>query len=256
MHDVVVRKSLIFGKRLGFLMQSHHLSKNKLATDMGELYGIGYTHNDVRRWLQSGQIPEKPYKDPERILMPSYETIILIADYFGVDVGYLLGEIDNSTYEFNQAESFTGLSEESLRTIRNMTINESECFHAVQAYPFEVIPVLNTLLSSEELFPLVRAFIDIHEHYHEPDGKKKLYTQLVDEFGKELIDEAIAYVKSHHDDITDQPRDELVTAINRYSEYDGKCYEYDENRTFMNKVLHYELQRAFTIYVEHFFPST
>ena len=42
-----------------------------------------------------------------------------IADFFGVDVGYLTGETDEKTYAMSHACAFTGLSSSSITAIRS-----------------------------------------------------------------------------------------------------------------------------------------
>lgn len=55
---------------------------------------------DVSRWLNSGN-----KASAGTIGFPKYETMTMIADFFGVDVGYLTGETDETSFDLEHASA-------------------------------------------------------------------------------------------------------------------------------------------------------
>ena len=53
---------------------------------------------------------------------PKFETIMNLADFFNVDVGYLIGETDMQSYSMEKVCNFTGLSDNAITTILNIGI--------------------------------------------------------------------------------------------------------------------------------------
>lgn len=253
MHNAIKEKAHYFAERLGQLIKDRGYSHTRLAKEMNDKYQTGYTHNDVANWLKSGQLPEKRYKDPDRVHIPKFDTLVLIADFFGVDVGFLLGETDGTRFEMGKAMGFTGLNEDALNNIRSITKDESACFHKLFCMPFEAIPVLNKLFSSEALFSLLRSFVDIDGFYNAPDEEKKLWQTLESELGKDLLDEAVAFDKQYCEG-DPLPRQELIDAINKMNKTIDDCYGISQSKEYSCKVHRYDLQRSFEIFAEYLYP--
>ena len=70
--------------------------------------------------------------------------MILIADYFGVDVGYLLGETDEETFTMEKAEKYLALNKEAIQAIIDITYPNSSSPLALQ-----MRKSINYLLSSK-----------------------------------------------------------------------------------------------------------
>lgn len=254
MNNAVKEKAQYFAEHLEQLISKRGYSHTRLAKEMNEKYQTGYTHNDVAHWLKSGQLPEKRYKDAERVHMPKFETLILIADFFGVDVGFLLGETNGTRFEMGKAMGFTGLNEDALNNIRSITKDENACFHNIRRGSFEAISVLNKLFSSEAIYSLLRSFIEIDELYNAPDEEKKLWQALESELGEGLLNEALDFDRQNCEYYDPLPRPELINAITKVRRTIDDCHDIFLRKEYSRKVYRYDLQRSFEAFAEYLYP--
>lgn len=116
---------------------------------------------DVSRWLNTGNRTTSGV-----IGFPKYETMSILADFFGVDVGYLTGETDERSFDMAHACEYIGLNHNAIQAIRewigtggdgqNANTGES----SMREYRAQT---LNDMLSSSTFAVLASKLLTLHE---------------------------------------------------------------------------------------------
>ena len=70
----------------------------------------------MSRWTNIGSANRN-----QKIGFPKFQTMILIADFFNVDIAYLVGETDYSTFSLKEVSKYIGLDPLSIKKIRKFT---------------------------------------------------------------------------------------------------------------------------------------
>lgn len=121
MHDLSIRKAMYWKTRLKECMDAGRYTQASFAEALNNRYGTAYGQKDVSRWLHTGDKIKKG-----EVGFPKYDTMVLIADFFNVDVGYLTGETEEDTFSLDKACSYMGLNGESIKSIREITRPENK----------------------------------------------------------------------------------------------------------------------------------
>ena len=116
MHDLSIRKAMFWKTRLKECIDAGKYTQASFAEALNNKYGTAYGQKDVSRWLHTGDKIKKG-----EIGFPKYDTMVLIADFFNVDVGYLTGETDEDTFSLDKVCSYMGLNGEAIKVIREIT---------------------------------------------------------------------------------------------------------------------------------------
>lgn len=110
----------IWNERLKELMKERGLSQYQLAKLMTIKYRKNgeppFSQKAVSRWIRVGFIERK-----KMIGYPKLETMIVIADFFDVDIGYLLGETDSVTFDLASTAEYIGISTTAVQNIHKHT---------------------------------------------------------------------------------------------------------------------------------------
>ena len=114
MSGISARNSACWRTRLKQCMDERGLTQLDFVRALNRQYLTKFHQKDVSRWLNTGNRTSSG-----EIGFPKYETMATIADFFGVDVGYLTGETDEKTYAMSHACAFTGLSSSSIAAVRS-----------------------------------------------------------------------------------------------------------------------------------------
>lgn len=114
MGGISTRNSACWRTRLKQCMDERSLTQLDFVHALNRQYLTKFHQKDVSRWLNTGNRTSSG-----EIGFPKYETMATIADFFGVDVGYLTGETDEKTYAMSHACAFTGLSSSSIAAVRS-----------------------------------------------------------------------------------------------------------------------------------------
>lgn len=118
MNDLQKAKANIWNERLKKCMDTHSLTQMSLAESLSRKYNTKkeITQKTISRWLNVGS------KIKGGIIgFPKFDAIVLIADFFNVDIGYLMGETDEDSFLIDDVCSFMGLKSESIKSIRGVT---------------------------------------------------------------------------------------------------------------------------------------
>ena len=97
MNDIEHDKAQGWCNRLHKLMKEKNYTQKSFLKEYKEKYGGG-TQANISRWLRVGSKIE----NGKTIGFPSYETMSNLADFFGVSVGYLIGETDYESFEMEK----------------------------------------------------------------------------------------------------------------------------------------------------------
>lgn len=115
-----INKAQCWCNRLYKLMKEKNYTQKSFLKEYKEKYGGG-TQANISRWLRVGSKIE----NGKTIGFPSYETMSNLADFFGVSVGYLIGETDYESFEMEKVCKFLGLEEETVKAIKGITSGEN-----------------------------------------------------------------------------------------------------------------------------------
>ncbi len=120
MYDLLRRKSKFWNFRLKKCMDSSNYTQASFAEALNREYGTDYGQKDVSRWINTGAKIKNGV-----VGFPKYDTMVRIADFFNVDIGYLTGETDEDSFSLEKACSYMGLNSEAIKTIRKITQPEN-----------------------------------------------------------------------------------------------------------------------------------
>lgn len=153
MNDLIEGKANIWNERLKECLKKNNMTQDSFAEALSRKYGMNkdVSQKTVSRWLNVGS----KIKSGE-IGFPKFESIILVADFFNVDVGYLIGEINEETFIMKDASKFMGLNSDAIKSIVSITQPSSK------SLLFEdVKEALNLFLSSNEFSNLIESLDDL-----------------------------------------------------------------------------------------------
>ena len=123
-------------------MDARGLTQAAFVSELNKQYLSRFHQKDVSRWLNSGN-----KASAGTIGFPKYETMTMIADFFGVDVGYLTGETDETSFDLEHASAYLGMSGESVSALREWIIGED----ADSQMPNYRSETLNALFASPKI---------------------------------------------------------------------------------------------------------
>jgi len=164
MNDIIKKKASVWTKRFKECMSLRGYSQVSLAEALNTRYGTKFGQKDVSRWTNIGMKNRNG-----EIGFPKYETMLQIADFFNVDVGYLTGETNNQTFTLEEVCLFMGLSQSAIQSLRE------------SIFPFgkyldeDMASALNSFFSSGQISELCDAIRDLH-------GKTTLLSQLKESY--------------------------------------------------------------------------
>lgn len=127
--------------------------------------------------------------------------MLLISDFFHVDVGYLIGETNEVSFSLEKACSYMGLNSEAIKAIREITHPENESSYMRE----DMSDSLNTFLSAERFPNFFQCLFDLYLTSIPPNRVEKRVF--------ENINSAIDYT--------------------RESEYTGKIERYELNEALV-----------------------
>lgn len=113
MDDITQLRAACWRQRLRKCLKERGLTQVEFVSALNRTYLTRFHQKDVSRWLNTGNQTANGV-----IGFPKYETMMLIADFLGVDVGYLTGETDETSFDLEKASSYTGLSSDAILSIR------------------------------------------------------------------------------------------------------------------------------------------
>ena len=177
MDDLSIRKAKYWKTRLKECMDADKYTQASFAEALNNRYGTSYGQKDVSRWLHAGDKIKKG-----EVGFPKYDTMVLIADFFNVDIGYLTGETDEDTFSLDKACSYMGLNGEAIKAIREITRPEyqSSFFSKYRRDAF------NKVLSAKGFPSFFTSLYDLYQTSISPKEENRVF---------ENLDRAIDYMR-------------------------------------------------------------
>lgn len=196
MYDLSKEKAMCWNIRLKKYIDASNYTQVSFSQALNNKYGTCYSQKDVSRWLNIGAKIKSG-----RVGFPKYETMLLIADFIHVDVGYLIGETNEVSFSLEKACSYMGLNGEAINAIREITHPDNESSYIRK----DMSDSLNTFLSAEKFPIFSQCLFDLYLTSISPNRLEKRVF--------ENINSAIDYT--------------------RESEYTGKIERYELNEALV-----------------------
>ncbi|WP_062533013.1 hypothetical protein [Jeotgalibaca dankookensis] len=101
------------------MLENHNLTQESFTNKLNRQYYQYFSQKDVSRWTNIGSTY------PKKIGFPKFQTMILIAVFFDVDVGYVTGKTNYLTFSLAQASEYTGMSPIAIQKKRQFSISDN-----------------------------------------------------------------------------------------------------------------------------------
>ena len=232
-------------------------TQDQLAKALNEKYQTtSFTQKAINRLMHLGETGigrdgRTKYKGLKGF--PEYETMLRIADFFNVDVGYLTGETDAESFTEEKASLYLGLSTAAIKTIKNATGND-HFLSTLMFVPTETVRRLfNDLLTAKQFPEFMEAMAELASIYDDPDKEKHLWEEAEKRFGKDLLSQAF----EHRDDTEEDnpnPSPELIEAIHAVNDIIDEGYATEQKNQFYHDVFRFRLLRIYNKLIDELYP--
>lgn len=241
--DFTVQKNS-WDERLEMCMKQNGYTQTSLSKAIREKYGTSTSQTNISRWTNISEGTQD---------FPKLSNALMLADFFDVTVGYLLGETDCETFTAEKASNYLGLNEDAIKSIRKATSFDT-AYRTARASEQEVQTVLNKLFTSKSFFRFIHDLIDLENLYTGKNQDNKILEDLCSELGDELFTEALNKQGAHWE-YKDNPDPKLVEAVNRVSDAIDEAYRLSEERLDKTDVVRYRLQKSFNTLIDELYPE-
>jgi len=242
--EYIDRAKRFWNERLKRCIAERGLSQKGLADELNRMYEKGkFQQRSVSRWTRVGEKETGKNGEQNLIGFPKLETMVYLADFFGKDVGYLLGETEIESDTLKGASDFTGLTEETVQTIRRYT-HRSSCWFTGHLDEDEARLVFAYLLCSHSFREILHLLYELIETNRGSETLAKKWEEAEKEFGSELFYDAL----EHRDDFdpeTPPPSPEYARAVRTINALIDDGAEDDDKRDIANSVYRYRLSQMF-----------
>lgn len=251
MNDIKSEREKCWCSRLSKLMKKRNYTQKTFLKEYREKYGGG-TQANISRWLRVGSKIE----NGKTIGFPSYETMLNLADFFGVSVGYLTGETDYESFEMEKICEFLGLEEDGVKAIKGITSGESVDFfgkHMADEYK----SVLRYILTASCFTDFIKEAREYAENVYRKKHPISYMDRAATKIKKDILE--LAYQCMDYQYISDdeygviddfkennvEPTEELLEAIKALNTAMGDDYCEEQNLEQRVKLSEYELQKKY-----------
>lgn len=247
MYDIEAKET-IWNKRIKECMGNS--SQKAVAADMNKRYHQSVTQTTISRWCNVGSIIVTSNGSKKKIGFPSYENMIMIADYFNVSLSYLTGEIDCINYNYNQAVEFTGLTQDTIKGLQSVILPRHRFSHShAWRINFSAAKLIEKLVTSDFFITLLENINSLDEIYVKKDSSQNEINKIKKKWGKKKFDEAVL----HMDDgpLFDTPSpfftyEELAPVVREIEELNNSLYGEDQQRQYDTDVFKYRIMTTFS----------
>ena len=251
MNDIEYNRAQCWCSRLHKLMKEKNYTQKSFLKEYKEKYGGG-TQANISRWLRVGSKIE----NGKTIGFPSYETMSNLADFFGVSVGYLIGETDYESFEMEKVCKFLGLEEETVKAIKGITFGENMGIGA-NSMSSEYKSVFRYILTASSFPVFIKKAREYAENVYRLKHPIKYMDIVSAKMRKDLFDLAVQCMDYQFisddeygriDDFEEnsvEPTEELLEAISILNDAQDKDYAQKCYIEQMVKLSEYELQKIY-----------
>lgn len=251
MNDIEYNRAQCWCSRLHKLMKEKNYTQKSFLKEYKEKYGGG-TQANISRWLRVGSKIE----NGKTIGFPSYETMSNLADFFGVSVGYLIGETDYESFEMEKVCKFLGLEEETVKAIKGITFGENMGIGA-NSMSSEYKSAFRYILTASSFPVFIKEAREYAENVYRLKHPIKYMDIVSAKMRKDLFDLAVQCMDYQFisddeygriDDFEEnsvEPTEELLEAISILNDAQDKDYVQKCYIEQMVKLSEYELQKIY-----------
>ena len=251
MNDIEYNRAQCWCIRLHKLMKEKNYTQKSFLKEYKEKYGGG-TQANISRWLRVGSKIE----NGKTIGFPSYETMSNLADFFGVSVGYLIGETDYESFEMEKVCKFLGLEEETVKAIKGITFGENMGIGA-NSMSSEYKSAFRYILTASSFPVFIKEAREYAENVYRLKHPIKYMDIVSAKMRKDLFDLAVQCMDYQFisddeygriDDFEEnsvEPTEELLEAISILNDAQDKDYAQKCYIEQMVKLSEYELQKIY-----------
>ena len=251
MNDIEYNRAQCWCSRLHKLMKEKNYTQKSFLKEYKEKYGGG-TQANISRWLRVGSKIE----NGKTIGFPSYETMSNLADFFGVSVGYLIGETDYESFEMEKVCKFLGLEEETVEAIKGITFGENMGIGA-NSMSSEYKSAFRYILTASSFPVFIKEAREYAENVYRLKHPIKYMDIVSAKMRKDLFDLAVQCMDYQFisddeygriDDFEEnsvEPTEELLEAISILNDAQDKDYAQKCYIEQMVKLSEYELQKIY-----------
>lgn len=232
-------------------MKEGNYTQKTFLKEYKEKYGGG-TQANISRWLRVGSKIE----NGKTIGFPSYETMLNLANFFGVSVGYLTGETDYESFEMEKACDFLGLDEDGVKAIKGITSGEN-VGHFGKYKADEYKSVLRYILTASSFTDFIKEAREYTENIYRKKHPISHMSRAAAKIKKDVL--KLAYQCMDYQYISDdeygviddfkennvEPTEELLEAINALNAAMDDDYCEEQTREQSVKLSEYELQKIY-----------
>lgn len=188
-HDLNdIRKN--WDNKLNNLLNQKKLSQVKFVNEFNKKYrsdGSGaITQKLVSNWLNL---------ENKGVGFPKFENIINIADFFNVDVGFLIGETNMVAFDIEKACEFMNLSPQVVKKLNSLTVEPSWRMGFSKE---EGKSVIDSLITSEYFVEFIKILVNAKRLIDEYNARKPLKV-LASEISAERFNKAYEIYQSSID---------------------------------------------------------
>ena len=251
MNYIEYNRAQCWCSRLHKLMKEKNYTQKSFLKEYKEKYGGG-TQANISRWLRVGSKIE----NGKTIGFPSYETMSNLADFFGVSVGYLIGETDYESFEMEKVCKFLGLEEETVKAIKGITFGENMGIGA-NSMSSEYKSAFRYILTASSFPVFIKEAREYAENVYRLKHPIKYMDIVSAKMRKDLFDLAVQCMDYQFisddeygriDDFEEnsvEPTEELLEAISILNDAQDKDYAQKCYIEQMVKLSEYELQKIY-----------
>jgi len=176
MNDIIDGRRWCWNERLKKCIYDGGHTQESFAQALNKKYSADFTQKTISRWVNLGDA-KNGIKS-----FPDFENMVKVADFFGVDVGYLTGETDEYSFSLEKASSYMGLNGKAIKAIRRITHPENEGSYMWQDFRES----FNKFLSAEEFPNFFDSLLDLYQTSISPRENNRVF---------ENSDSAIDYMR-------------------------------------------------------------
>ena len=196
MYDIdmeMERRTKIWNERFKGLLKDNQLTQAGFAEELNKRYNTkAYSQKTVNRWMHISEPGKGGLKS-----FPEYETMLRIADYFHVEIGYLTGETDGKSYDAQKTADYLRLSIEAIDSIKQVTDRSSSRGKTTisrKPRPMLASRMYEKLLTAEGFYPFLAQMEELDMEYNSPLTKKEQLDHIADGKNPEIYKKVSKYI--------------------------------------------------------------
>lgn len=196
MYDIdteMERRTKMWNDRFKGLLKDNHLTQAGFAEEMNKRYNTkAFTQKTVNRWMHVREPGKGGLKS-----FPEYETMLRIADYFHVEIGYLTGETDGKSYDAQKTADYLKLSIEAINSIKQVTdqsSNQGKTTIFRKPRPMLASRMYEKLLTADGFYPFLAQMEELDMEYSSPLIKKERLDHIADGKDPEVYKKVSKYI--------------------------------------------------------------